>query len=182
MFLARIDQIFPSFWKVQNNKLLIPPLLPFFKMPYCEMCGKEAQLTPAELEGVELKVCPNCTRFGKVKPGTPAILHRKKPLPVEEPQFSIVSNYSFLIRSAREKKGMTQEDFAKFLNERESVVSKWESGSLKPSVDNAGRVGQLLKINLVQKEETVAGKIEPKNKIEEFTLGDFIKVRKRSRV
>lgn len=151
-------------------------------MAFCEMCGKEAGLVEAGIEGVELNVCSGCLKYGTVK--------KKVEMPVNhsfhqkqtrraEPEFKTASNYSQLIRSAREKRGLKQEDFAKFLNEKESLVAKWESGLMKPSIDIARRLEKMLGIKLVESE--VIGSFEKKiNKNSEgFTLGDFIKVRRR---
>ena len=156
-------------------------------MPLCEMCGKEAQLVTADVERVELKVCSGCVKYGVVKnnsgaryiPGARSNSPVKlKPIKEEGPQFKVVGAYSSLIRSAREKRGMTQEDFAKFLNERESILAKWEQGSLQPSLGAAQRIGRVLGMNLIEREE--AGEVEiKKSKSEEFTLADFVKVRKR---
>lgn len=97
----------------------------------------------------------------------------------ERPEFKVVSNYSSLIRSAREGKGMKQEDFSKLLNERESLVAKWESGSLIPRVEVAKKVGRVLGIDLVERDEEVMDKLEMTKKSDVPTLGDFITVRKR---
>ena len=156
-------------------------------MSLCEMCGKDAQLVTADVEGVELKVCSGCVKYGVVK-NSPGVRYnpgarsnssvKLKPVKSEGPQFKVVGAYSSLIRSAREKKGMTQEDFAKFLNERESILAKWEQGSLQPSLGAAQRIGRVLRLNLVEKDE--AGEVEiKKSKSDEFTLADFVKVRKR---
>ena len=145
------------------------------------MCGKESRLVLADVEGGELKVCSNCTKYGTVKRSGVNIVSpfKRKASHDDGPQFKVVENYSTLIRSAREKKGLKQEDFAKFLNERESIVAKWEQGSLKPRIDVAKRIGRLLRISLVVKDE-VADKVEiKKGKSSEFTLADFVKVRKR---
>ena len=32
----------------------------------CAMCGKDAKLFLAAVEGTELKVCGSCARFGKI--------------------------------------------------------------------------------------------------------------------
>ena len=156
-------------------------------MPLCEMCGKEAQLVTADVERVELKVCSGCVKYGVVKNNSGARYMpearsnspvKLKPIKEEGPQFKVVVAYSSLIRSAREKRGMTQEDFAKFLNERESILAKWEQGSLQPSLGAAQRIGRVLGMNLIEKEE--AGEVElKKSKTDEFTLADFVKVRKR---
>ena len=154
-------------------------------MTLCEMCGKEARLVTAEVEGGELRVCSLCARYGKVKKEVTSFgVHKpsRRKIASEIPQFKVVENYSSLIRSARENTGMSQEVFAKFLNERASVVAKWEQGHRKPKVNAARSVGKRLRINLVEKEEREEGKsvqVPTQKKSDEFTLGDFIKVRKR---
>ena len=151
-------------------------------MPICEMCGKEARLVLAEIEGGELKVCPGCTKYGTVKRSVNVktfVPGKKKFSKIEMPEFRVVENYSDLIRSVRESKKMKQEDFAKFLNEKESILAKWESGGLKPRLDVARRLEKILGIKLVERDEVKPVKLEKKKTGEDFTLGDFIKIRKR---
>ncbi len=153
------------------------------------MCGRKAGLVLAEVEGVELNVCPDCARHGIIKKriaassfassAAPASFSRQQFIQKEGPEFKVVDNYSSLIRAVREKKGMKQEDFARLLNERESIVAKWESGSLKPGIDTANKVGRVLGINLVEEEQEVAAKMETGKRGGELTLGDLVKVRKR---
>ena len=50
----------------------------------------------------------------------------------QAPEQVLSKDFSNKLKSARIAKGQTQEEFSAFLNERESVVSKWENGSLKP--------------------------------------------------
>ena len=73
---------------------------------------------------------------------------------------------------------MSQEDFAKFLNERVSVIQKWEANSLKPRIDIARQLERKLSVRLVIRDQIK--KVELKHeKSDELTLGDFVKVRKR---
>jgi putative transcription factor len=150
-------------------------------MSVCEMCGREASLVSADVEGVELKVCPVCTRYGttnKNQHGNSRKTHsfNHKPQNKEEVEWKIVDNFSALIKSAREEKGMTQEDFAKFINERESILSKWEQGTLKPRIFVARRLGQTLGMTLVTKDTREKVELtKGKSSANEFTLGDFIK-------
>ena len=104
-------------------------------MGSCEMCGREADLVEAEIEQGRLNVCLNCAKFGQVKK-TGAVFERNKSVnfpfsqkPVNRPEleFKVVQDYSFILKSFRERQGLTQEDFAKLINERESMVTKWES-------------------------------------------------------
>lgn len=162
-----------------HRYLLIPVLSYSQNMGNCEMCGKGTELVVADIEGVELKVCAGCARFGTIrKRSDTSTVTLKTPQP-ESPSFKVIDHYSLLLRSAREQKGMTQEEFAKFLNEKESVVAHWEAGKAKPGIDAAQRAGKLLGIQFIERDETVAAKIESSKKADELTLGDFIKVRKR---
>ncbi len=153
-------------------------------MSVCEMCGREASLVSADVEGVELKVCPVCTRYGttnKNQGGSSGRSHSSghKQQNKEEVEWKIVDNFSALIKSAREEKDMTQEDFAKFINERESILSKWEQGTLKPRIFVARRLGQTLGMNLVTKDTSEKVELtKEKSSANEFTLGDFIKKHK----
>lgn len=149
------------------------------------MCGRTADLLTADIEGVELKVCQNCAKYGKVKAGPrhyfkPAGRSFNKPLvlPKETAEFKVVDNFNTILRSAREKSNLNQEDFAKFLNEREHLIAKWEQGSLKPSLEEAKKIGRILGLSLIVKDDAEAVPL-PKSKPDEFTLGDFVKVRKR---
>ena len=152
-------------------------------MPTCEMCGRFAELFTAEIEGVELKVCPACSKHGTIKKRgnyAPAV-HHARPLQKETPEFSVVPQYGSLLRAARDARSMTQEDFAKLLLEPETQVAKWEQGSLKPSIDTAKKIGRVLNINLIEKEEAGDATIVKQKKSDEFTLGDFVKIRKRGK-
>ncbi len=157
-------------------------------MAICEMCGKETETVLAEVEGVELKLCHNCTKYGRVKSNFNSRSSRSDPrhypsFKKEQPEERIISSFGSLIRQNREKKGLTQQDFAKLLNERESVLVKWESGALFPDLEMAKRLEKQLGIVLIVKEEggTIAQPIQKeKERSDVLTLGDFIKVRKRN--
>lgn len=149
-------------------------------MASCELCGRNTELVVADVEGVELQVCPKCAKYGTIKKRPLAITSLKPAArrPVE-PEYTIIPSYASLLRTSREKKCLSQQDFAKFLNERESVVAKWEAGSLKPSIEIARKLEKRLGIKLVEVEEAGAAKVETRGKSDELTLGDLVKVRKR---
>ena len=156
-------------------------------MPLCEMCGKESRLISAEIEGGELRVCSGCAKYGVInKPGQTGHVRsqfsnkRKRTNKSNAPELKVADNYAQSIRSIRESKSLNQEEFANLINEKESILAKWESGSLKPRLDIAKRLERVLGIKLIVKEEPGEVKIEKKKfRSEEFTLGDFVKVRKR---
>ena len=147
------------------------------------MCGKDNAEVRANIEGVTLSVCKNCSRFGKIlgririEPPKSIKTIKKQQAPAEEePTERIVDEYSTLIKSKREKLNLKQEDLAKNIAEKESLLQKVESGHITPSIALARKLEKFLNIKLVEeyKEEKMTQK---KSKSEGFTLGDFIKKR-----
>lgn len=145
------------------------------------MCGKEGRIVVAEIEGGELNVCSNCAKYGTIKKKEfvkrPHFQQKTAQRPADD--FKIVDDFALLLKKARSEKEMTQEEFSKFLNEKESIVAKWESGIMKPRINVARRIGRVLKMNFVIREQSEAKVVSQKKVSDEFTLGDFIKVRKR---
>ena len=150
-------------------------------MAVCEMCGNGGSLLSVEVEGVEMQVCHNCSKYGQVKAKEQRFSgSRPVKMKSEMPDVKIIDNYAFLLRRAREQKNMSHEEFAKLLNEKESIVAKWEQGILKPKISLANRIGRILKINLLEKDDHGAVSLEKKAGSGELTLGDFIKVKKKN--
>lgn len=147
------------------------------------MCGNETELFRAVIEGTELRVCKNCAGFGKVlqKIRVPAKEKKKKQeeLSEEEPEVIqvIVPDYAKKVKQARESLGLKQEELAKKLNEKESIIHKVETGHYKPNLMLAQKLEHFLKIKLV--EEYTAEKTEKKESTssEGLTIGDLIKLK-----
>ena len=45
----------------------------------------------------------------------------------------LVDDYSSVIKDGRREKGMSQDDLAKRLNEKKSIIAKLENGDMRPS-------------------------------------------------
>ena len=148
----------------------------------CELCGKKEDLVKALIEGVELNVCQACGKFGKVlatvKRYTPKEQHimLKKSSPKEKTEL-IVEDYAEIIKKKREQLGLSQKDFANKINEKESLIHNIETGHLEPSLALARKLEKMLGIKLVEAYEAEHEKAKT-GKVEGFTLGDFIKVKK----
>lgn len=145
------------------------------------MCGSDGRLFRVLVEGAELMLCKNCSRFGKVIEAPKIVIKKesvKPQKPKEEPMELIVENYSDIIRRSREKLGLNQEDFAKMMNEKESVMQKIETGRFEPPIALARKLEKLLKIKLVigyeDESSVLAGK-----KTGPVTIGDVIQIKKR---
>ncbi len=153
----------------------------------CDLCGRvEENLSRALIESVELNVCKECSKFGKVlatvKRYSPKEQHKQlqKQAQTEEKAEKmelLVENYPDIIKKSRESMGLTQKDFAGRINEKESIVHKIETGSFEPSLSLAKKLEKALGIRLVEEHEE-RHEISKGKKLESFTLGDFIRVRK----
>ena len=116
----------------------------------CELCGKDVTFCKkVVIEGVLLEVCTECAKFGneaKKRPdedeGPRPIIgqrleqreRRYKPRDVYEDgdKEELVDDYPARIRNARAKSGMTQKELAMKLNEKQTIISKIESGTMRP--------------------------------------------------
>ncbi len=144
----------------------------------CEICGAEAPLYKVKIEGTVMNVCANCMKYGEAIRTVSRKIHTKKPI-VKSPEIveDVVPNYAEIIRKAREDKGVKQEDFAKRINEKESLIHKIETGHFKPSLKLAKKIENFLGVKLIERIETPAKlpRTAEGHEESEFTLGDFVK-------
>jgi putative transcription factor len=152
-------------------------------MSSCEMCGSANATVKAKVEGSELKLCMNCAKYGKVisrvfteSHGTPKSQYKKPELP--EKLEIVNEDFSEIIKKAREKLGLKQEELAQKIAEKESLIHHIESGQFTPSIDLAKKFEKFLKIKLVEEYKENHDSEKKKNS-NEVTIGDFIKIRKR---
>ena len=148
----------------------------------CDMCGSPGKLFKTIVEGTELSVCEECSRFGKVMGIVEQSIARVQETKSKEPETELieilVEDYAEKIRKKRESLGLNQEEFAKKLNEKESLIQKIEAGHFEPSIGLAKRIGKVLQLRLVDEyEEKHAG--QKGSKTDAFTIGDFIKIKEK---
>lgn len=153
----------------------------------CEMCGKKTSSLKAILiEGSMLNVCGNCARFGKpVKPeiaATPVEIAQRLELRdrrfrtknvFENIENELVDDYARKIRDARTKMNLTPEELGKRINEKKTIITKIESGSMKPDENLIKKLEITLNIKLTEKTKTE--KVETKRTGGALTIGDLIK-------
>ncbi len=147
------------------------------------MCGKGERLFKTKVEGTILNVCGGCSKFGKIiAPTKVAVSKKVKKAVVKEEEakkeivFAIVDDYDNRIKKAREAMGIKQEEFAKKISEKESLVHKIETGHFEPNISLAMKIERFLKIKLIEQyEESYVGKKEAKD--EGFTIGDILKTK-----
>ncbi|NLK25105.1 MAG: TIGR00270 family protein [Euryarchaeota archaeon] len=163
----------------------------------CEMCGKESDFTRTIfLEGAQLKVCKECSRFGESSDGrgtskrggsaapTRAVVAerlqarerrmRSRDVYQEGTMIDLVPDYPKVIREAREARGWKQEELATKINERSSVIAKLETGDMRPADQLIKKLERELGIKLTEKVPIV--KLESSGSGHRgLTLGDLIK-------
>ncbi len=149
-------------------------------MAQCEICGKETSLVNAIVEGTTLSVCTNCARFGNV---LQPVRSYGKPKGfggqfTEQETEEIVEDYALRVKDAREKRNMKQEDVARAIAEKESVIHKIESGHMEPSFAIAKKLEHFFGIRLIAKVKVSSEKAEPEKPSGSMTIGDIIKFRK----
>lgn len=145
-------------------------------MGTCDLCGKNAELFKAKVEDTLLTVCKSCGKFGKVL--EPVVSSKQVIKEVVKPRKYeivevIVPDYSTIIRKAREKQGLTQKDFARKLNEKESFIQKVETGRLEPSISTAKKLEVLLNVKLIEQVEEPITALK-KTSSKPLTIGDVI--------
>ncbi len=151
----------------------------------CDMCGKEEnRLLKTVVESTDMNLCRDCSSYGKVigdvKEQSPE--KKKKKEDVKEPEEEVIEiisdNFNEKIRKKRESMGLKQEEFAKQINEKESVVHKWETGELTPGIERAKELEKKLDLDIIEEFVEKHKKNSP-GKTEAVTIGDIIKVRKK---
>jgi putative transcription factor len=160
----------------------------------CELCGRKPSTYNCEVEGTVMKVCQDCSKYGAVKgkSNVKIVVQDSKKSVSNDPEYLFVSNYGNLVKNAREKKGLTQEDFAKQINEHKSLIHQVESEHIKPNILLARKLERALHIKLVEeiksekyeapdddKHLNSTGKLVSRTKSEGITLGDMINFKKK---
>jgi len=140
----------------------------------CDLCGKDTQLCRAIVEGTELNVCASCAKMGKLM--SRPQFRQTRSAPIAETIEILISGFGKKIRDARERKGLTQKEFAAMLNEKESIIQKIENETFKPTIEKAKRFEKILGIKLIGEEEATPVKMA-KDKSGPLTIGDLIKVK-----
>lgn len=149
----------------------------------CEVCGRSIdRAVKAEIEGVVMKVCTRCARFGTIKKSHPPKARAGMPKgftggptrKTKEKVLECVDDYNDLIRTAREKKGMKREDLGRAMNEKVSVIARLESGTMVPDIKLAKKIENALGIKIleVREDEKVSSSASSSG---ELTIGDLIK-------
>ena len=153
---------------------------------HCDVCGAEIGGQPYRriIEGGKMTVCSRCASFGSVEwnPNLPRERPRGRPAPrrprseVEAVEtLGMVDDYGAKIRKARQRMGMTVEDFARKINEKESVIKKLEKEELNPDRKLIQKLTGALKIELLEVGDAPAAAPVARRSSTGRTLGEIWK-------
>lgn len=87
----------------------------------------------------------------------------------------VVPDYDERIRSARESRGLSQEDLAKELNEKASLIRKLEHGDMLPTDSVQSKLERELDISLTEGGDDGDAEWESSGSAGTTTLGDVVK-------
>lgn len=161
----------------------------------CEICGViRDSMKEVLIEGVKMKVCEKCENLGtpvnrnqsryqsfssnKKNSGNSndnnnSNNERNSSNYIEEEDL-LKSNYGALIKSKREELGIKQEDLAKMISEKESLIHKMESSNIIINMAIARKIERILKIKIIEKGDSSS--LEKVKYVDNsMTLGDLIK-------
>lgn len=126
------------------------------KLPECTLCGKKVDaLNKIELEGTIVSVCDNCVKFGRA---VEARLYRPMARKIQLAELvdnntMLATDYGARVKKARETKDLTRTEFARMINERESVIKRIEAQSMQPDDKLLKKLEQFFDIKLKEKYE-----------------------------
>jgi putative transcription factor len=146
----------------------------------CEICGKETKkIFLTEIEGVVLRACEECSKGGKIlniitKNNKPKI-ERQMPNYQEE-EYELIEDYGKVIEEARKKIGISLEELAKRIGEKESLIRKIEREEIKPSDKIINKLEKFLKVKLREKID-YKPKENKKQLEEKLRIADVVKIK-----
>ena len=156
----------------------------------CEVCGREIFGSPnyRVIEGGKLTVCGQCAQFGQQEWDPTRPQARKTPTRRRSAQprrrsdidtaesMDLVDGYGMLVKKARQKKGLSVEDFAKQIREKESVVKKLEKENMNPPMNLVKKVQNSLGVMILEEGAAKSGSVLSRP-MGPRTLGDLIKIK-----
>ncbi len=145
---------------------------------YCEICGGKifGRGYRIVVEGSELTVCDKCRDLGvEAKTKIRVVKRKVAPKPIME-DYEVVENFHEIIRKEREKRGWTQEELAKRIQEKVTLIKKLENKEITPEKDVIEKLERLFNISLRERVEDV--KIESSKSLTP-TLGDLAVIRRK---
>ncbi len=148
---------------------------------YCEICGCKilGRGHKVVVEGSELTVCDRCKDLGAEVKNVKVKVVKKvaRPKPIVE-DYEVVENFHEIIKRERERRGWTQEELAKRIQEKATLIRKLENREITPEKEVLEKLERVFGVKLRERVEEV--KVEsPKNVTP--TLGDVVVIKRKKR-
>ena len=167
----------------------------------CELCGnKGVNLAVVLFKGRRIYACEKCierynliriSKFSNVltsKSTSKAIASHRTFQPIktfkfppktgliQTDEYVLVSNFGAKIKGARESLGLTQEELAKRLKIKVSLIKKIETEKWSPPIELAKKIERELNISIIEKkpEEVSYPKEFLKKSKDQLRLGDYL--------
>ncbi len=137
----------------------------------CELCGNDApRLSATLIEESILQVCSRCSRYG-VRQGRPAEDKTSEDGDSVEERLEkrerrqkgrdiytnitneLVTDYDLKIRQGRQKMGLNQKKLARLIQEKQSIIAKLETKSIRPDDRLVKKLESALGIKLTENVE-----------------------------
>lgn len=139
----------------------------------CELCGRQIDhYHEVIIDGVKMKVCNDCAKYGKEVTKKVATFHRT---PIPPPVHNVapmhfqpspplrrrvsdlsddfkepVIDFGKVIKKRREEMGISQEELANKLQEKKNLVAKIEREEIKPDRQTARKIEKLMGIRILE--------------------------------
>ncbi|MHA1143487.1 MAG: multiprotein bridging factor aMBF1 [Candidatus Helarchaeota archaeon] len=166
----------------------------------CEICGRPIE-GPVRYRfidaNVKLRVCQNCSRFGKDTSRTLKKSHQTGPkfVPTKKKrmkrvstrrirfdEMELIEDFGAEIRKARQKLNLTQDQLGMQIKEPASFIKKIEQEKIHPSINVIKKIEKVLKISLLEKsadKELDFSHVSKKSTVRTQTLEDIITFKKK---
>ncbi len=139
-------------------------------MADCDICGKTASGT-AFVEGALVEVCHRCAKLGRPAPSMPT---RATHPSVRMKDIELVQGYGHLIRTARQRVGLSTLELARKLSIQEGVIKQLEMQTHAADLTTLHKIEAELNIALIEQVESEAPEEHSRmhSPSSEPTLGD----------
>ncbi|MCS7121303.1 MAG: multiprotein bridging factor aMBF1 [Archaeoglobaceae archaeon] len=149
----------------------------------CEICGKKIEKGyKVIVEGCEVTVCSSCKQLGIEKPILPkqskTVQKKRQQKTKIEFEYELVEDFHEIIKKEREKRGWSQAELAKKIQEKESIIKKIENRELVPEKELIEKLERLFSVKL--KENIPDIRVESKKSLT-LTFGDVAVLRKKEK-
>ena len=122
----------------------------------CEICGTKVEKAfITQIEGVLLKLCENCSKSGTILNVVKEQkkVDKKKNRWKDDEEYELIENYGKIIFEARVRMGISTQQLAEKIGEKESLVRKIEREEIRPSDKVVDKLERVLGIKLREKME-----------------------------